>query len=189
MSIFVRKPLRKLEYAIGAMTIMFIVACTVDTLEAPVTNEEADVSENPDYEIIRALGLRTEGIVEIEDYYIAEGDIVVSKEYVEELRRTSKTRQAYYDSPIPMDVVGNIAVYIEPELNDGSSDSWYYATIAALNEWNAIANCAIEFTVVTFPYPRNVIVRRNPEVDFDGDDSNTLPDANYCITVVNPDNS
>ncbi len=40
---------------------------------------EAEIIENPDYEIIRSLGFITEGIIETDDSYIIEGDIVFDK--------------------------------------------------------------------------------------------------------------
>jgi hypothetical protein len=60
---------------IVAVAPAIIVGCTI----APLPDIDTKVTENPDYKIIRALGMSTESIVETEDTYIVEGDIVWKK--------------------------------------------------------------------------------------------------------------
>jgi hypothetical protein len=70
------KPLQTLKYAVAATAVVFIVACTETPSEIPASSTERETIENPDYEIIRSLGYQTEGIVEEEDMYVVEGDIL-----------------------------------------------------------------------------------------------------------------
>lgn len=157
------KTLQKFKYAVAAMAVAFVAACAVE----PVSDVETQAAENPDYAIIRSLGMSTEGIVETEDLYIVEGDIVFQKSLMQGY--ASKTRQKYMRLISPSNV-SNIKVYINPELqtNAGGGATWYQATVEALQEWssrNRIPNCIINYTAVASAAQANVVVRRNSAVN------------------------
>lgn len=83
---------------IVAVAPAIIVGCTI----APLPDIDTKVTENPDYKIIRALGMSTESIVETEDTYGKSS----MQDYI------GKTRQVYYTLISPSKV-NNIKVYID----------------------------------------------------------------------------
>ncbi|MDR2894005.1 MAG: zinc-dependent metalloprotease [Alistipes sp.] len=155
--------LKKSSLAIMAMVTMAVTSCAVE----PLTDTETTAVENPDYAIIRSLGLSTEDIVETDDSYIVEGDIVFEKKSMRDY--AGKTRQKYYYLVSPTKV-NDIKVYIYPELQTNivsSNGTWYQATIDALAAWSSrsfIPNCIINFRTVTSEASADVFVRRDPTV-------------------------
>jgi hypothetical protein len=141
----------KVRYAIGAIVTVLLVACATD----PLSNMQATMPENPDYETIRALGFSTEGIVETYDCYIVEGDIILDKEAMPDY--ASKTRQAKYSVTVSLNRVQNIKVYIHTDIDT----SWRQAATEALNEWNNIENCTIGFSLVASSGSADVVFQSN----------------------------
>ncbi len=153
------KSLRKFQYAVAAMAMLLVAACAVE----PLYDIETEVVENPDYEIIRSLGMSTDGIIEKEDSYIVEGDIVLYKSSMKDY--VDKTRHSFVDR-ISSSRVTDIKVYINPELqiNNGGGSTWYQAAFDALQEWNSIDGCIIRFTSVASPTNADIHVERNQTV-------------------------
>jgi len=173
------KNLPKLQYALTAITAMIFVSCAVE----PLTDTDTTV-ENPDYAIIRSLGLSTDDIVETEDSYIVEGDIAFEKESMREYG--DKTRQRFIRL-VSHTKVNNIKVYINPELqtNEGGGATWYDAALEAIAEWNSIPDCTIHFSTVASAVSADVVVIRNSEAD----DQNYIAYAYYPSSSGNPGRS
>ena len=85
------KPIQKFKYAIGTVVSCWLVACAVD----PIQEMDVLKAEDPDYEKIRSIGFTAEGIIELEDFYIVEGDIMIDKDSID--CYLPKTRQARHN--------------------------------------------------------------------------------------------
>ncbi len=137
------KTLKNIKYVIGIIAAIFIVACTVDTLENSIPEVETNVIDNPDYEIIRSMGFQTEGITEWEDFYIVEGDIIIDKVDIDSLKLKPATRQARYKNYITNGREESIRVKITS--NNIPDASWRRAVRDAVDLWNSVPNCRVRF--------------------------------------------
>jgi hypothetical protein len=157
------KLLWKLKYAIAVIAIASVVACAEEPLDVS-SDLETEAIENPDYEVIRSMGYQTEGIVEEDEFYVVEGDILLRKAIVDSLRRSPMTRQVHYaDGIYGIITLGRedgIRVKItsdnipDPELRNDVR--------AAIDIWNAVPNCPVYFHKIEL-----VMLRHNVNVTMD----------------------
>ncbi len=152
----------KFKYAVVAIATVLAVACAEDPLEIPIPDVETEIIENPDYEIIRSMGLHTEGIVELDDQYIVEGDILIDKTDIDSMRLIPATRQARYKNTITGGREESIRVKITS--SNVPNAEWRRAIFNAIDIWNAVPNCPVWFHKIehTILY-HDVIVRMSNE--------------------------
>ncbi|MDR0907317.1 MAG: M57 family metalloprotease [Rikenellaceae bacterium] len=139
------KKLCELKYAVAIVATFLISACT----ETPfLSNDEfTEMIENPDYEVIRSMGYHTEGIVEKEDLYVVEGDMLIYKSHIDSLRHTPATRQARYNNIITGGKEDGIRVKISS--NNVPDSEWRQAVYDAIDIWNAVPNCPVYLSKIT----------------------------------------
>ncbi len=116
-----------------------MASCEKDPeIDMPVVTETKTV--NPDLAIIEMMGFYIGDVIEQEDCYIVEGDIVFRKEdmesYASELQ--SQTRQARW---------GHEQKYLDIRVSTFAltNDRWKAALVEAMKAWNAIENCPVYF--------------------------------------------
>jgi hypothetical protein len=110
---------------------------------------------------IKDMGFATDGIKESGDYYVVEGDILISKKSLSKVKNAEKITNA--DGKIAQGhtnqlIQGNLTnVVITQEDFD---TRWFYAIREAVAAWNAIGNCRINlihsYNQFYPPYTSNV---------------------------------
>jgi hypothetical protein len=125
-----------------------------------------EVVENPDYETIRSLGWQTEGIVERENLYIVEGDVLLSKAYLDSLRRTPITRQARYEANGRTITGGREdGIRVKISTQNIPDAAWRQAVRDAIDIWNDVPNCSVYFYKIEteiLPHEVNVVMDDGP---------------------------
>lgn len=86
-----------------------------------------------DIEIIQSMGFHTEGLIEMDNSYIVEGDIEISKEL---LRNFMHTRQASAPNLVAKSKLNNITYNISNDVSNNSN--WASAIDEAIQAWNSI---------------------------------------------------
>lgn len=136
------KSLLKFKSIIGATVTLFAVACTIE----PFPNIKTEATENPDFEIIRSLGWQTEGIVEEEDLYVVEGDVILYKSYIDSVKIMPTTRQVKYADDGRMITGGKVeGIRVKITSNNLPDAAWREAARQAVDIWNAVPNCRVRF--------------------------------------------
>ena len=131
-------------YLIIVGIVILLSSCQKD-YELSLANDSLDVSSEIDkdsetYLKIKELGFITDSISDIGEYYLVEGDILFPK-YTLKQARTSYL--------IPWDKQPNITVRIDNSIPNSGDDNWRTEIQQALNDWNNINNCRINFTLTT----------------------------------------
>jgi hypothetical protein len=139
------KSFQTLKHGIITLVVISVVACSKD--EIITVDEQSYKIENPDYEIIRMMGYHTEGIVEKQDLYVVEGDMLIYKAHIDSLRHTPATRQARYNNVITNGRENGIRVKISS--NNVPDPDWRNAVYDAIDIWNAVPNCSVHFHAIT----------------------------------------
>ncbi len=117
--------------------------------DIPVPDMETERLDNPDYETIQLLGYSIEGIIEEDDLYVVEGDILIDKTYLDSLKSVSTTRQAREKSIITGGRENNIRLKFTSA--QVPSVDWRAAIRDAINIWNAVPNCNVHFNGIESP--------------------------------------
>lgn len=146
-----------------AMVVVFIAACAENPLDIPVSKTEVYGVENPDYEIIRSLGWQTENIVEEEELYVVEGDVLLYKSYIDSLKIMPATRQVgYADDGRTISGGRENGIRVKITSHNIPDAAWRQAVREAVEIWNNVENCPVYFYKI-----ENEILPHNVKVDMD----------------------
>lgn len=91
-------------------------------------------------------GYKLKNIKDLNDYYLVEDDMMFSKD---KSNTTAKPAQAYFNQLVNMNTVNNITVRIDSSIPTSGSDDWRSAISTALNDWNSIQGCRVNFILTT----------------------------------------
>lgn len=142
------KPLA-LGASLGLM--LFFVGCQK---ENPIDQNEQMQGKFLSAEVIQKitnLGLNGKTAVDMGDYYLVEGDIMVTKSALNAGNsQKSLLKQAQWSSLVTMYNVQRITLYVDPSIPTSGSDNWREAVQAAISEWNS-TNSSIRMSYTTNP--------------------------------------
>lgn len=136
--------------ALLGLTGLIVISCQSDdsdSLTINTVNEKKPLNESdPSVKKILSMGFNLNNIEELKDYYLVENDILFSK-HDTNLQNTGKPAQAHSNSLVSMDNVNIINVGIHNSLPSSGDDNWRNAIVAAINDWNSISDCRVNFTI------------------------------------------
>jgi len=95
------------------------------------------------YKKIKELGFSLDSITDIGDYYLVEGDVLFSKTSESQ----NKLKQARTNYLIPWNKQPNITVRVAASIPTSGVDNWRDEIQQAINDWNSINDCRINFTL------------------------------------------
>jgi len=113
--------------------------------ESPVVAPEAKVDvDATTIAKIKEMGFNTDGIKESGDYYVVEGDILISKKSLSAVKISDKATNAggkIAQGNTNQLIQGNLTNVIITQ--EDFDTRWFYAIREAVAAWNAIGNCRI----------------------------------------------
>ena len=110
-----------------------------------------EVENNKEYlkSVLASTGIDTSEVVQAEDGYIFEGDILFSYEALEDLKQKVTLKSYKFANPnwyASKSSIVDIAVYVNSNVTD---TEWITAIDDALNDWNSISGCHVNFHKVS----------------------------------------
>ncbi|WP_299891053.1 M57 family metalloprotease [uncultured Lacinutrix sp.] len=126
----------------------------LETVETSLKQEEQFLKMTPVVKKLIEMGYETKNIVEVDDYYVVEGDYLFSKNINDYVKSQNVSERHYYIGVTVTDV-SNINIFTAiPEfmapLGIPQNGSWRFALEQAINDWNSISNdSCINFNLVT----------------------------------------
>ncbi len=120
--------------------ILLTIGCKKNDLKSVTQNSELEKALQT---FLKTNGISNQGIIETPDYYIAEGDIRISKT---ELKKLSSTvaRQAHTNNTVQG---GFTDITIRFDASIPYNSRWYNAVLGAIQEWNEVTDCRVNFSI------------------------------------------
>lgn len=143
---------------------LFMSACNyeLDTLDSG--NHEITPTKNDIINILQSLNFDTSQIIEGEEYYLIEGDILFEKSKLPFYNK-AQTRQAYHTTGlIAYPKQKTITVGVESSIPTSGVDNWREEIQEAINLWNPLSNLKMTYTS-----------EANPDILIRSDSSDPLP--------------
>lgn len=134
----------------------------LDTID---TEKQQGISTNDnDLHVLQLLGFETSDIVELESYYLIQGDILFEKSKLSSYDKI-QTRQAYHTTGlIEHPNQRTITVGIDSSIPTSGVDNWREEILESINLWNPLSNLRLAYTTDA-----------NPDILIRSDDINPLP--------------
>ena len=143
------------------LTLLAFQSCSQDSIEQDAINPEEHnikLKITPVVEELLAMGFTIEGITELEDFYLADGDLRFSKnieDYTTNTRTHYRANTLVSDENITIKVFSTISE--PPGIPSGSS--WNIAIGAAISDWNATRDgCSDLFELITNESQADIII-------------------------------
>lgn len=127
-----------MKHALMPLLIVLALTACQKSADTPTTNNNADKVRA----YIRNLGFPDNQVVENPNEFIVEEDIIFPKSM--QVDDKVRTEQFYTGSLVSTGNVTNIKLKIDASMTSMTSE-----INSAISQWNAIANCSINWTVVT----------------------------------------
>jgi len=134
------------------LTIISLILLTCSCNNETIIDNISDKIPEEDKQIISSLGLDINTLVDIGEFYIVEGDIILEKGSMNEYlnQDTSKLKQARHVNTISRKNIRPITVGVSNTLKVSGRNHWYTEILQALDEWNNISpECGIYFVYTT----------------------------------------
>jgi hypothetical protein len=134
---------------LGLLLSAAVVSCNndyKDEFKTQVNTKNID-KEDPIISNLLERGVKIENIEEFNDYYLVEKDIKVDKSFVNPEGKSNSVKQLYSNSLVYLSKANSMTIYIDRTLID--TDNYIQAITSAVNQWNNISDCRINFTIVT----------------------------------------
>ena len=124
--------------------ILLTIGCKKNDLKSVTPEKELEKKLQT---FLKTNGISNQGIIETPDYYIAEGDIRISKT---ELKKLSSTvaRQAHTNNTVQG---GFTDISIRFDASIPYNSRWYSAVVGAIQEWNNVSDCRVNFSITSQP--------------------------------------
>lgn len=182
--------MKKITLPISLISVLVLILIIVSCIEEyPNSNHDiidSNVSSGLAYDNLLTAGFLPENIVEKEDHFIVEDDIVIMKDeidnYVFDCRKKNKNNkitQAATDGVVSISKVDDIYVKIHSSLK---GTIWESAIRSAMSNWNNISNCRINFIEYTDSPPPPPGGGGKPPIAF------TTQSLTYDILIISDDN-
>lgn len=141
--------MKRLKYILLVLVILLLSSCdTTSNLVEPEINQQRSSAEY--IAQIEEMGFNPETIVELEDSYLVEGDIRLTKRYLDdEIGVLSKTEQRMTYYLVKWSDVNSIRIKIDSSMPSSGVDNWRPEISQAISAWNAISSSKIYFQLVT----------------------------------------
>ena len=147
------------------LSIILILGCSSDTSEnfdQELNIEEQLNLQDPVVNILINMGFNVENIIELDDFYLVNGDRIFSKD-LEDYKSIQEpdfvAPQAHTDGLVSQNNVDDITVYIDPSIPTFGTDNWRNATDFAINQLNNIQGSILNLSLVTSSSLADIIVR------------------------------
>ncbi|WP_339847988.1 M57 family metalloprotease [uncultured Dokdonia sp.] len=98
-------------------------------------------------EEILKRGYNLEEIIETNEFYLVQGDLLFSKKIEDYI--SIQTRQARVAGLVSPSNITSMTVYVDPSIPSSGTDNWRPAIISAINNWNDISECNVRFIYTT----------------------------------------
>lgn len=163
-----------------AITICFFSSCQNDD-EQFGSKEETEVitkvNENDPFvlKLKKHFGFKTENIKDFKDFYLVENDMIFYKKSINDNSLNITAKNAHADFLVGMNKVNNITLKIDVSIPQNSG--WIEAVSTAVNEWNAIVDCRVNFIII----PTNSVENANVYV---ASDFGTLPNTTPLSAAI-----
>lgn len=151
--------------AVAAIAVVFAASCAGEKDEVPIQKNTATpvVAESVRTEI-RTLGFSDSAVVELKDYYLVEGDVLLPKS----IFGAKSGRKDQYRTNNVVDLNNNnISVVIDASMPTSGADVWHHAIRRAVDQWNIVQGCRINLGVTGYS-TGNIVIRN---------DNGQLPDG------------
>jgi hypothetical protein len=121
------------------------------TIAISCQDEDQGVKNNTDANAIPET-------IELEDYYLVEGDILIPKSFAGE---NGRTEQASTYNLVSYSSQPTIRVHILNTSSNFLPAAWYTEIVNATNDWTNITNCRISFSYVTSSNNADIIIQND----------------------------
>lgn len=143
---------------------LFMSACSNELETIETENQQISSIKDNHIQILQSLGFETTDIIELEGYYLIEGDILFEKSKLSSYNNV-ETRQAYHTSGlISYSKQSTITVGIDSSVPTSGVDNWRDEILEAIKLWNPLSHLKLTYTTDANP---DILVRS---------DNNSLPD-------------
>ncbi|GGF17401.1 M57 family metalloprotease [Flavobacterium limi] len=157
-----------------------VMSCQDDDSNVEAINDNSTVKNNSlnlndkDPIVIKLIdmGFNIKDIKEYNSFFLLEDDILFLKDNKHSL--TGKSNQVYSNSLVTMANVNNITIRIDTSIPTSGTDNWRTAIASAINDWNNIIDCRVNFTITTNTTADILI----------GSDGNILPNNNPAAAFL-----
>lgn len=178
-------------FGLLVLATILLTSCTRDTeIQNFDDNEANNNTENLVFNKLIELGYQSDRIQELDEFFLVQGDIMFSKNIQDYSDYHEDGRQFSTNDLVSPFEVNSMTVYIDNSIPTIGTDNWRLEIAQAVDDWNAISESCIQFTVVDFPLNADIIVRSDNGVLFPntiaaaGFPSNGLP---YNEILINLD--
>lgn len=142
--------------AAAVIVVVFAASCAKEKEEVPVQKNAATpvIAESVRTEI-RTLGFSDSAAVELKDYYLVEGDILLPKSLFG--AKSGRKDQYRTNNTVALNN-NNISVVIDASMPTG--DVWHHAIRRAVDNWNVIPGCRINIGVTGYT-TGNIVIKND----------------------------
>lgn len=143
---------------------LFLNACSNEVEFMDSAEQQNIPAENNDINFLQSLGFDTSDIIETNECYLVEGDIIFEKGKLSSYGK-AQTRQAYHTTGlIKHPNQRTITVGVDNSIPTTGTDNWREEIKEAINLWNPLSNLKLAYTT-----------EANPDILILSDASNPLP--------------
>lgn len=130
---------------------LFLNACS-NEIEFMDSAEQQNIpAENNDINFLQSLGFDISDIIETNECYLVEGDIIFEKDKLSSYGK-AQTRQAYHTTGlIAHPKQRAITVGIDNSIPTSGTDNWREEILEAINLWNPLSNLKLTYTTDANP--------------------------------------
>lgn len=120
------------------------LSCQEDKDELELFNEvqKTELKKSPVVDELLKMGYKFERIEEYEDFYLAEGDLIFSKD-IDNYKPNGK--QASTNNLVSQSKIESISIYVNSSIPTSGQDNWRLAVSKAISHWNIITGSKVRF--------------------------------------------
>ena len=136
-----------------ALKLLIISVITFSLQNCTTENEmeqedELQLNDNPVLDKLLKMGFIKEQILELDDFYLVEGDLMFSKNIKDYENNEIFDKQASTNNLVSQSNVTSMSVFVDSSTPTSGTDNWRTEINQAINDWNTINNC-INFVLTT----------------------------------------
>jgi hypothetical protein len=165
--------IKKIILSLLAVCAMF--SCENDeSVSTADASANLDVKDSPVVQKLINMGYKAEDIKETKDFYLAEGDIMFSKN-INDYPKNETSRHASSNNLVATQY-RIVTVYIDSSVSQSGVDNWSSAIESAMNKWTVLSGNSIAF--VRIYEPADIIIKS----DYGSLPSDVIAAAGFPLT-------
>jgi len=153
-------------------------SCSEDSLTEEIIIEEGlMLKDSPVVDKLIEMGYKRERIVELDAFYIVQGDLMFSKNIKDYGRKNIQSRHASTNNLVSQTNVTTMTVYVDSSIPTSGDDNWRNAIISALNDWNSNSESKAYF-ILSYSTNSNIIIKSDSDNPLP---NNTIASAGFPV--------